>query len=101
MANSGNVISRVEMDSPARAAGLSAQDQILGVDGSPIGNRTMDDILKTKKPGDTMKVVVARPDRIEEINVVLGTKMERSFKLSVMDNPTPLQAAILKDWLKN
>ena len=89
------------MDSPARAAGLSARDQILAVDGSPMGNRKIDDILKTKKPGDTMKVVVARPDRIEEINVVLGTKMERSFKLTVMDNPTPLQAAILKDWLKN
>lgn len=101
MAGSGTVISRVEMDSPARAAGLSAQDQILGVDGSPIGNRKMDDILKTRKPGDTMKVLVARRERIEEINVVLGTKMERSFKLTVIDNPTPLQGAILKDWLKN
>jgi predicted metalloprotease with PDZ domain len=101
MARSGNVISRVELDSPARAAGLNAEDQILGVDGFPIGNQKMVDILKTKKPGDTMKVLVARADRIEEITVVLGTKMERSFKLTPMYNPTPLQAAILKDWLKN
>ena len=100
IANNGTVISRVEVDSPARAAGLSAQDQILGIDGSPIGNRKMDDILKTKQPGETMSVLVARGNRFEEISVTLGTKMERSFKLTAIDNPTPLQAAILKDWLK-
>jgi predicted metalloprotease with PDZ domain len=101
MANNGNTISRVEVDSPARAGGLSAQDQILAVDGSPMGNRKLDDILKTKKSGDTVKLMVARANEIEEINVVLGTKMERSFKMTPVDNPTPLQAAILKDWLKN
>lgn len=61
----------------------------------------MDDILKARKPGDTMKLLVARANEIEEINVVLGVKMERSFKITQIENPTPLQAAILKDWLKN
>jgi predicted metalloprotease with PDZ domain len=100
-ANNGYVISRVEMDSPARAAGLSAQDQILGIDGAPIGNHKVDEILKTKTPRETLRLLVARGNRIEEISVQLGTKMERSFKLTAVDNPTPLQAAILKDWLKN
>ena len=101
MANNGTVISRVEVDSPARASGLSAQDQILGVDGSPLGNRKIDDILKTKKPGDTIKLLLTGANRFKEITVTLGTKMERSFKLAPIDNPTPLQAAILKDWLKH
>jgi predicted metalloprotease with PDZ domain len=101
IAANGNVIARVEMDSPARAAGLSAQDQILGIDGSPLGNRKMDDILKTKQPGETLKVLVARGNRFEEISVALGTKTERSFKLTPVENPGPLEAAILKDWLKN
>src|SRR5215469_13264521 len=101
MANNGTVISRVEVDSPARATGLSAQDQILGVDGSPLGNRKIDDILKTKKPGDTIKLLLTRANRFKEITVTLGTKMERSFKLAPIDNPTLLQAAILKDWLKH
>jgi predicted metalloprotease with PDZ domain len=101
MANNGTTISRIEVDSPARASGLSAQDQIIAVDGSPLGNRRLDDILKTKKPGDTMKLLVSRSNEIQEINVVLEAKMERSFKIMPVDNPTPLQAAILKDWLKN
>jgi predicted metalloprotease with PDZ domain len=100
MANNGTTIMRVEVDSPAREGGLSAQDQILGVDGAPIGNRRLDDILKAKKSGDTIKLLVARANRIEEFNVVLGVKTERSFKITPVDNPTPLQAAIFKDWLK-
>jgi predicted metalloprotease with PDZ domain len=100
MADNGTTISRIEIDSPARAGGLSAQDQIVAVDGSPIRNRKMDDILKTKKPGNTMKLLVARANEIEEIKIVLGAKKERSFTITQIENPTPLQAAILKDWLK-
>jgi predicted metalloprotease with PDZ domain len=100
MAAAGNTISRIEVDSPARASGLSAQDQILAVDGVPLGNRKMEDILKSTKPGQTLKLLVAHTNRIQEIDVVLGTKMERSFKITPVENPTALQAAILKDWLK-
>ena len=100
MKANGNTISRIEVDSPARASGLSAQDQILAVDGIPMGNRKMEDILKSTKPGQTLKLLVAHTNRIEEINVVLGTKMERSFKITPAEKPSALQAAILSDWLK-
>jgi len=101
MANNGNAIARIDFDSPARAGGLSVQDQILAVDGIPLGNRKMDDILKARKSGETIKLLVARANRIEDIAVVLASKMERSFKITSVDNPTQLQSTILKDWLKN
>lgn len=101
MEDNGITISRIEIDSPARASGLSARDQILAVDGSPIRNRKMEDVLKTKKPGDKMKLLVARANEVEEFNVVLGAQKARSFKITQIENPNPLQAAILKDWLKN
>jgi predicted metalloprotease with PDZ domain len=100
MAANASTISRIEVDSPASASGLSAQDQILAVDGIPMGNRKMEDVLKSTKPGQTLKLLVAHANRIQEINVVLGTKMERSFKITPVEKPTPLQAAILNDWLK-
>jgi hypothetical protein len=37
---------------------------------------------------------------IREFEVVLGKKMERSFSIKPLASPTPLQSAILKDWLK-
>jgi predicted metalloprotease with PDZ domain len=94
------VVARVEYDSPASRAGLSAQDEILAIDGETPGSRSLDELLKTRSSGDHIKILIARDGRIKEIEAVLGPKMERSFKIQPMENPTPLQAAILKDWLK-
>ena len=92
-------ISRIEWDSPAQRSGLSAQDQVLALDGVPMRNQKMDDILKARKPGDKLKFLVARRDGLKEVEVVLEQKKERSYKLAPVDNPTALEAAILKDWL--
>jgi predicted metalloprotease with PDZ domain len=96
-----HVISRVEYDSPAAKAGLSAQDEILGIDGSPLGTRSVDEIIRSRKPGDKIKLLIAHHDGVREVEVVLGSKMQRTFRIQPIDNPTPLQVAILKDVLKN
>ena len=96
-----HVISMVVYDSPAEHAGLSARDEILAIDSSPLAGRTVDEILKTRKPGDKMKIVIGHHDEIREIGVVLGSKMQKSFKIQPVGNPTAIQAAILKDWLNN
>ena len=96
-----NVISRVEYDSPADHAGLSAQDEILAIDGTSIETRGPAEIVNTKKPGDRIKILIARDGRIRQIEVVLGSRMERSFKIQPIENPDALQAQILKSWLAN
>jgi predicted metalloprotease with PDZ domain len=97
----GNVvISSVEWDSPAQRAGLMAQDQILALDGTRVNAKSIDDALKSKTPGDKVKVLVSRRNKIREIEVVPGKKLERSFKIKPQSNPLPLQAAILNDWLR-
>ena len=100
-AGASHVISRIEYDSPAEHSGLSVQDDILAIDGVPLGSRSLDDILKTVKAGDKIKLLVARPDRIKEVEVVLGSKMQRTFKIQPAENLTPLQSALLKDWVSN
>ncbi len=94
------VISSVERDSPAWSAGLSVQDEIIALDGSRANSRTLSETLNQKKPGERVKILVSRRNRIREYEIALGKKMERSFLLKPLANPTPLQAAILKDWLK-
>jgi predicted metalloprotease with PDZ domain len=96
-----HVISRIDYDSPAEHAGLSAQDEILAIDRVPLGNHSIDDVLKARKSGERIKLLVAHRDAVKEIEVVLGSKMERSFKIQPMENLTPLQSAILKDWVNN
>lgn len=97
----GNLaISSVESNSPAQRGGLMSQDQILALDGTRVNAKSFDEALKLKKPGDQVKVLVSRRGTIREISVVFGKKMERSFKIKPVANPSSLQAEILNSLLK-
>ncbi len=101
-AQDGNLtISSVEWDSPAQKGGLSAQDEILALDGIRATARTLERSLNAKKPGDRIRVLIARRGVIQEEEVVLGEKKERSFHIRPMSDPNPLQTSILEDWLKD
>jgi predicted metalloprotease with PDZ domain len=77
-----------------------AQDQILALDGTRVNAKSMDEMLKSKKAGEKIRVLVSRRGAVREIEVVLGQKMEKSFKVKPMSSPSVVQAAILEDWLK-
>jgi len=95
------IISSVEWDSPAQKGGLSAQDEILALDGVRASARTLARFLDAKKPGDKIRVLIERRGMIQEKEVVLATKTERSFRIRPMSDPNPLQAAILANWLRD
>jgi predicted metalloprotease with PDZ domain len=100
-AQDGNlIVSSVEWNSPAQQGGLSAQDEILALDGVRVSARTLVRFLDGKKPGDRVKVLIQRRGMIQEKEIVLATKTERSFRIRPMSDPNPLQAAILADWLR-
>jgi predicted metalloprotease with PDZ domain len=94
------VISSVEWASPASQAGLSAQDELIALDGVRVNLRTFADLLNSKNPGDKVKVLISRRKTVREVEVVLGKKIERSFQMKPLPNPSPLQSLILNDWLK-
>jgi predicted metalloprotease with PDZ domain len=93
------IISNVEWDSPAMQAGLSAQDEIIALDGVRVSARTMDEILRQKKPADTIRVLISRGGTVRKVEVVLGKKQERSYSIKPLADPTPLQSEILRGWL--
>jgi predicted metalloprotease with PDZ domain len=94
------VISSVESESPAQRGGLMAQDQILALDGTRVNAKSLEDALKLRKPGDKLRVLLSRRGTIRDLEVELGQKSERSFKIKPMANPSTEQAAILADWLR-
>jgi predicted metalloprotease with PDZ domain len=93
------VISNVERDSPAAKAGLSVDDEILGLDGTRVTAKTLADKLKAAASGDKVRLLYSRRDQIREVEVVLGPNTEPNFKIQPMSKPDALQAEILKDWL--
>jgi len=102
------MVTGVEWESPAAQAGLSEGDEIVALDGVRVGSagavdgpgRTMGDLLKGKKPGYRVKVMISRRGTIHEFEVILGRKPERSFAITPRPAAAPLQAAILRDWLR-
>jgi predicted metalloprotease with PDZ domain len=94
------VITGVEWDSPAWRAGLSAQDAIIAIDGVKATSQLFTETLKSRKSGEKVKILVSHRDLTRELEVVLGAKKERSFRMTPTMNPSPLQSAILSDWLK-
>ena len=99
--SSSRTISMIEYDSPAEQAGLSARDEILAIDGVPLGNHTVEEVLKTRKAGEKIRVLAAHHGEVREVDVVLGSKMRCSFTIEPAGNVTALQSAMLKDWLRN
>jgi predicted metalloprotease with PDZ domain len=95
------IISNIEWDSPAWRAGLSLQDEIIALDGTRVSLRTMNEIFNSRKAGDKIRVLVSRRGALREVEVIVGKKTERSFRIRPLSNPTPLQTEILKDWLKD
>jgi S1-C subfamily serine protease len=61
--------------SPARSAGLRPGDLITSFDGRSIANPSdLGQAVLSRKPGDTVKVVVQRNGRSETLSVKLGTR---------------------------
>jgi predicted metalloprotease with PDZ domain len=94
-------ITGVERDSPAWRGGLSARDEILSVDGKKATDRSLQEILSSKKPGDRLRIVVSRRGQRREMAITLTRKRERSFRIRPMPDPNPLQLKIRDDWLRN
>jgi len=94
------IISGVEWSSPAWRAGFSAQDAILELDSIKASSQVLAQILNSKKPGDTLRVLVSHRNLKRDVEVILGKKIARDFPITPLANLTPLQSAILTDWLK-
>ena len=53
-----------------------------------------------KSPGDKIKLQISRNGVEQDVEVTLGKNFNRTYRFEPLENPTPLQAAIEKDWLR-
>jgi len=94
------LVVNTQAGSPAGKSGLGAADQIVEVEGSKATVKALSDALAAKKPGDRLKLKIARVGDAQEIEVELSTNPVRTYRFQKMTNPEPLQAAIWKDWMR-
>ncbi len=94
------VITRLTRGTPAFDSGLNVDDEILAIDDYRVRADRLNDRLETYRPGDRVSVLVARRDRLERIDVTLGTEPGKSWRLDVDPAATADQRARLEAWLK-
>ena len=94
------ILTAIEGDSPAKAAGLAAKDEVRSLDGVKVDAAAFGETVAAKKPGDKIRLAVMRGGKDMEVGITLGHKMQRSFKIIPLANPNALQTAILKDWMR-
>lgn len=99
VAKDSTVITAVEYDSPAWKAGLRRRNFILEANQKTPSSFPFANMLKDKSAGDALELLVLQGQEKRQIRIVLGKKMERSFKMNQQDNADPLQRAIYESWV--
>lgn len=95
------IVTSVEWNSPAWNAGLREKDILVEADDSDLTPEIFSNLLKTKKPGDTLKLRSIKNGIKKETQVLLSKKFEKSFAITLMSNPSSEQKKIYNSWLKN
>lgn len=92
------LVTAVDWESPAMKAGIKSGVQILSLDGAPV-TKPMQAVLDSRKPGDEVELVYLVNGERKTISLTLQQKKEKTFKITALTDPTPLQKQIHNSWL--
>lgn len=93
------VVTQVRRGTPAHAAGINVDDEILAIDAFRVRPEQLDARLEQYRPGRKVSVLVSRRDELMRIDVTLGTEPPRGWSLEVHPDATPEQRARLAAWM--
>ena len=88
-------VNSADWESPAWKAGMRSGTFVLKLNDQPATLSAVQAI----KPGVPIKLLISQQGEIAEKTLTPTKKWERSFQISRLPNPNPLQQAILNDWM--
>jgi predicted metalloprotease with PDZ domain len=97
--NGLEMIKFVEAGSPAQLAGVDAGDELLAIDGIRVTASELSDRLKDYAPGNTIELTVFHQDELRTVPVTLASPHPHSYKLIVVQKPSPAQEQNFTGWL--
>ncbi|HEX5761017.1 MAG TPA: PDZ domain-containing protein [Thermoanaerobaculia bacterium] len=93
------VVTEVRRGTPAHAAGVNVEDEILALGGFRVPPDKLDERLAAYRPGEKTELLVARRERLVTLALVLGEEPGEPWRLEVDPGATPEQTARLDAWL--
>ncbi|NIW23475.1 MAG: PDZ domain-containing protein [Gammaproteobacteria bacterium] len=98
-APSGLDLTHVRDGGAAEAAGLSAGDQVIAVDGYRVEARNFAKRLARYAPGDTVTIAYFRRNELRRTEVAIEAAMLDTCSLSAVEHPSEDALALRKSWL--
>lgn len=95
----GLKISSVYDDTPARAAGLSAGDVLVAMEGLRINAKNFDTQLARYAPGDTVQFMVFRDERLMSFAVTLASRPPLRYLLKAAAKVPKAVSTLRNGWL--
>jgi len=93
------VVTNVPRATPAEAAGVSVDDEIVALGDFRVRAEQFDQRLGAYHPGDTVPLLVARRDKLVTLTLTLGAEPQRAWRLEVDPAATAEQRSHLHAWL--
>lgn len=97
-ARPSGTLSSVLEDSPAMAAGLYVDDEVVAVDGFKVDGGSLISRCEDTSPGQTVRLTLFRRDRLRTVDVCLGEKPADGAYLLKVEHPTAQQKAAWAAW---
>jgi predicted metalloprotease with PDZ domain len=94
------VVSQVRRDGPAAAAGLNVDDEILAIDDFRVRADQLVQRLDQYKPGDRVRLLVARRDQLMPVELAFGAEPGRQWRLEIDPAATDTPQRQRDRWLK-
>jgi len=94
------VVSQVRRDGPAAAAGVNVDDEIIAIDDFRVRADQLTQRLDQYKPGDKVRLLVARRDQLITHELVLGSEPARQWRLEPDPAATETSQRQRDRWLK-
>jgi predicted metalloprotease with PDZ domain len=95
------VVTKLLRGTPAYAAGMNVDDEILAFDDYRVRADHLNTRLENYRPGNKISVLVARREKLMRMEVELGEEPSKKWQLEVRPDASPEQKQNLAAWLGN
>jgi predicted metalloprotease with PDZ domain len=85
--------------SPAEVMGLAVNDEILAIGGFRMGSDKLSFFIGTMKPGENLRLTVARNGKLMELNGQVGRRPAFEYRIQPTKDATDGQKALFKGWM--
>lgn len=96
--NDSVMITNVDWQSPAWRAGLRSREAIIALNGNKATSDNISKLTAAAHEGETVKLTIFADGQQKEVEIVFGKKRERSYIMTPIANPDPLQQSIFNSW---